>query len=550
MVALVGSLVVMSVLTFARWRSSQTPPATTQATTADERFSTRLSLSPCKLGDGLYLFGHLEPAAVYVIETDEGLVMVDTGLEAEYGKIAQAMTQFGLDLKRLKLILLTHVHGDHTMGAERLRQQTGARVYIGRDDAPPLRDGGPWDAIFSTFDMPGLTAHPTRVDGELVDGEVLTLGKTRITAIATPGHTLGSLCYLVEHRGMRILYAGDTVMSLADGLGTYSTYLPPRFRGDVGAYLQSLKKLRAMPKPDMVMPGHPSSDPVPADPRLTQQQWTDLLDRGIGELELLALRYAQDGPDFLDGTPKQLARGLYYLGDLNDHAAYASFSEMGTVLFDAAGRDAVTCLGSIWRKLEVEPPPVTAVLLTSCRDDNVAGLKELLEATGCRVVTSPAGVEGIRRDFPDARLVTDSLETLDLPGWKAIATPGRDDTSTAYSFQIDGEEVLVSGNVLLEESNIEPRRLMVDAVQQTWNLTAFQNTLSALGRLRPKLWLTAHPLHGRNANVYGDEWLDVLSRHAKALQQLRRMPAGNRVDSFHPRQHPASIVVRGFPSVD
>lgn len=522
----------MSLLAFTSWRSFRPSPATTEAAAPDERFSTRLILSPCKIGDGLYLFGHLSPAAVYVIETDEGLALVDTGLEAEYDKIAQAMTLLGLDLKRLKLILLTHVHGDHTMGAERLRQETGARVYIGREDAKPLRDGGPWEAIFSIYDMPGVTTHPTQVDSELVDGEVLTLGKARITAIATPGHTPGSVCYLVEHRGMRILFGGDAITSLAGGLGTYAAYLPPRFGGEVRAYLASLKKLRAMPKPDLVLPGHPSSDPVPQDPRLTEQEWADLLDRNIAELEQLAAHYAQDGADFLDGTPKQLARGLYYLGDNGAQAAYALFSEMGTTLFDAAGRDAITFLSSAWRKLGVEPPPVTAVLLTSCRAENVAGLKVLIEATGCRVVSSPAGAEGLTRDFPDVRaLTTDGLEPLELPGLKAMATPGRDDTAVAYYFQVDGDEVVVTGEVPLETREFEMRQLLVDDVLETWNFSALQNSLSALGRLRPKLWLSAHPMHGRNANLYDDDWMNVVSRNASVVRQLRRIAGGKRVDA-------------------
>lgn len=526
-VALAGAIVVAGWSVSARWRSFQAPPAPPDAT--DERFATRLVSSACRIGDGLYLFGHLAPAAAYVIETDDGLVMVDTGLEAEYDKITQAMKLLGLDLTRLKIILLTHAHGDHTMGAERLRRETGARVYIGREDAAPLREGGPWDAIFSEFDMPGVTTHPTEVDGELVDGQVLTLGQTRITTIATPGHTLGSVCYLVEHRGMRILYAGDTIMSLANGLGTYSASLAPRFRGDAGAYLSSLRKLRAMPRPDLVLPGHPNSDPVAQDPRLTERKWIALLDRGISELEQLAERFTQDGADFLDGAPKQLATGLYYLGDLDGHAAYAFLGEQGTMLFDVAGRDAVTFLASAWRSLKVEAPPVAALLLTSCRADNIAGLQALLDATGCRVVTSPAGAKAIRRDCPGARIVTIAdLEPLEQPGLKALATPGRDMTSVAYSFQAADDQVLVTGEIPLEISDSELQQLLVDGEPRGWNLAELQDSLLALERLRPKLWLSAHPFYGRNANLYDEEWGSVLSRSRRRIRQVRRVFPDNR----------------------
>src|SRR5262249_54257581 len=153
-----------------------------------------------------------------------------------------------------------------SMGAERLRRETGCQVCIGREDAAPLREGGPREAIFSKFDMPDETIHLTTIDVELSDGQVLTLGEARITAIATPGHTRGSFCYLIEHRGQRSLATGDTVMSLSDGLGTYTTYLPPKYRGNVDDYLQSLWKLRRISAPDLVLPGHPSSDDAPQDP--------------------------------------------------------------------------------------------------------------------------------------------------------------------------------------------------------------------------------------------------------------------------------------------
>jgi metallo-beta-lactamase class B len=520
-VALAGLLAGVSLLALLVWRSFQPPTTDALATAAAERTSTRLILSPCKIADGIYLFGHLAPAAVYVIDTDDGLVMVDTGLEAEYDKIAQAMTLLGLDLKRLKLILLTHVHGDHTMGAERLRRVTAARVCIGREDAQPLRDGAPWEAIFSKFDMPGVTTHPTTVDEELVDGQVLTLGEARITAIATPGHTSGSLCYLVEHRGLRLLFTGDTIMSLADGQGTYSTYLPPRYRGDVGAYLASLKKLRGLTKPDLVLPGHPASDHVPQDPRLTQQEWGDLLSRSIREMEQLRERYARDGADFLDGTPKQLARGLYYLGDLHRNAAYAFVSDTATVLFDTAGEGAVTFLAAAWRKLKVEPPPVTAVLLTSCRPDNIVGLRQLLEVTGCRVVTSPVGGVALTRDFANAPIsTTDDLEGIDLPGLEAIATPGRDETAVAYHFQVGGDDVLVTGELPMESSDAEVRQLLVDRVMQTWDLPALETSLATLRQLNPKLWLSARPLYGRNANLYANEWSNLLVSQARLLRRI------------------------------
>ena len=110
---------------------------------------------------------------------------------------------------------------------------------------------------------------------------------------------------------------------LGKPLGTYSTYLAPRYRGDARDYLETLARLRKMPVPDLVLPGHPRADVSPQSPCLSQQRWQSLLDAGIADLNMVLSRYAADGPDFLDGTPKALLPELYYLGDFRGSAVYA-----------------------------------------------------------------------------------------------------------------------------------------------------------------------------------------------------------------------------------
>ncbi|HEX7377281.1 MAG TPA: MBL fold metallo-hydrolase, partial [Pirellulales bacterium] len=153
----------------------------------------------------------------------------------------------------------------------------------------------------------------------------------------------------------------------------------------------------------------------------------------------------------------------------------------------------------------------------------------LLDATGCRVVTSAAGAKAIRRDCSGARIVTIAdLEQLEQPGLKALATPGRDLTSVAYYFQAADEQVLVTGEIPLEISDAELQHLLVDGEPRGWNLAALQDSLLALERLRPKLWLAAHPFYGRNANLYDEEWGSVLSSSRRAVRQLRRVFPDNR----------------------
>src|SRR5260370_27567758 len=122
----------------------------------------------------------MEPAAAYVVETSEGLVLIDTGLDKDAGPLKRQMTELGLDWKRVRAILLTHVHGDHSGGAEHLRAATGAKVYAGQGDAAVLRAGQPREAFFSAFPMSEeITPSATTVDVELSGDPAVTLGHPR-----------------------------------------------------------------------------------------------------------------------------------------------------------------------------------------------------------------------------------------------------------------------------------------------------------------------------------------------------------------------------------
>jgi glyoxylase-like metal-dependent hydrolase (beta-lactamase superfamily II) len=160
-------------------------------------------------------------------EVEHGLVLIDSGPEPDAGSLKQQMAALGLDWKRLCAILLTHAHADHILGAECLRA-SGAKVYAGRGDAAVLRAGGPREAFLSVFHMPEVVLHPTAVDVELAGEETLAFGDSCFRVLATPGHTPGSICYLLERQGLRVLFTGDVIQSLG-GLPA-SARNPPRLR--------------------------------------------------------------------------------------------------------------------------------------------------------------------------------------------------------------------------------------------------------------------------------------------------------------------------------
>jgi glyoxylase-like metal-dependent hydrolase (beta-lactamase superfamily II) len=483
-----------------------------------------LSPEPVAVAPGVYLLGRTDPAAAYAVETSEGLVLIDSGLETAAAPVVEQLGQLHLDVRGLRAVLLTHVHGDHSLGAEHLRAQTGARVYAGAADCAPLREGEPREAFFSTFAMPGRVPHPTTVDVELAGDETLAFGETRFRVNAAPGHTPGSVCYLLERPGLRALFTGDVITHLSpgapDSLGTYAAYLPPLYRGNARAYLATLRRLRALPVPDLVLPGHPRMDPEPPSPHLSPGQWQGLLDQGIAEMERLSARYEADGANFLDGLPKELLPGLYYLGDFGSSTVYCLNTPRGLFLVDAPGDPLLTAfLANRFKKLGWEGRKPTAVLLTSAGAEATAGLAELVRDTGCQVVAARAAIEEVRRLCPGGVQVVPA-EDLGERGWfdvRTILLGGRGLAPVAYEVRWAGKTVLFSGRIPVRLGETTAPQLLSDLAGPGGRADQYVSALDRLGQLRPALWLPAVPVHGQNANLYDDDWQKVLDANRQAV---------------------------------
>ncbi len=492
------------------WRGPASPPV-----------ASALLPEPVAVAPGVYLLGDMAPAAAYAVDTSDGLVLVDSGLQDDAAAVTGQLARLHLNVERLRAILLTHVHADHSLGAERLRRKTGARVYAGRADCQPLRDGGPREAFLSIFYMPEVTPHPTTVDGELAGGETLTFGDARFEVIAAPGHTPGSVCYLLERRGLRALFTGDVIVSLnaastGHGLGTYAAYLPPLYRGNARDYLASLRRLRALPVPDLVLPGHPLNDPTPSNPHLTPEQWQALLDRGIAEMETLLARYAADGANFLDGHPKELLPGLHYLGDFGGQAVYALATPKGLYVVDAPGDSLfVAFLARRFKALGWEGRKPDAVLLTSAGAEATGGLAALVRGSGCRVVAPKAGLEAVRRLCPGGTVVL-AGDDLEKAGWfevRVLPLGGRGVAPVAYRLRWAGKTVLLSGRVPEKLAAPTAERVLREVAGPGGSVAEYRKSLDRLGPVNPDLWLPAVPVNGQNANLYDQDWAKVIAQN-------------------------------------
>lgn len=478
---------------------------------------------------GVYLLGGLEPSAAYAVETRDGLVLVDSGLAADAGALKAQLDTLGLDWTRVRAVLLTHAHGDHTGGAAYLKQAAGAKIYAGRGDADVLKAGGPREAFFSTFYMPGQEIHATPVDVALEGGETLDLGGTRFRAVGTPGHTPGSVCYLMERDGLRVLFAGDVITMLkGDGapyhkglkpLGTYSAYLAPRYRGDAKTYLASLEALRAMPAPHLVLPGHPRSDPVPQNPGISAGRWLEILDEGIADMKALVAQLASEGPDFLDGTPRALLPDLFYLGELGGSAVYAIKVDQSVVLIDAPGGAGLPkFLEERLAALGQPAPRVAGVLLTSARPEAMSGLASLgSKDRPPEVYVSPESVDAVKAACPPGTPVRPST-TLSSRHWfpaETFVLRGRGPVTTAYLLRLSGRSVLAAGRF---PSSLDQPSLagLFNDLSTRDDTAEYLDAVTRLGPLDVDLWLPAVPADGQNANLYEGDWPHLIANNLRA----------------------------------
>ncbi|KXL53934.1 putative metallo-hydrolase [Anaerotignum neopropionicum] len=136
-------------------------------------------------------------------------------------------------------ILLTHGHYDHIGAVAAVKEQYGCKVIAGKDEIRVLTDPAVNCSVFCGGE---ITVFP---DELVSDGDSITVGDMKFEVLFTPGHTEGSLCYIIED----IIFSGDTLFQGSCGRTDLAT-------GDWSTILRSLKLLRDLPGDYTVYPGH------------------------------------------------------------------------------------------------------------------------------------------------------------------------------------------------------------------------------------------------------------------------------------------------------
>ncbi len=145
-----------------------------------------------------------------------------------------------LDGVNVKYIILTHGHFDHVLGVNKTKEATGAKVLIHQSDVERMEETS---AIMATFGLMG--AETPQADEFVKDGDTIEFGNTKLKCIHTPGHTEGSMCYLIGEN----LFSGDTLFK--DFYGRCD--LPG---GDFDKIVESIKNLFTLDENINVYSGH------------------------------------------------------------------------------------------------------------------------------------------------------------------------------------------------------------------------------------------------------------------------------------------------------
>ena len=220
----------------------------------------------------------LRAVNVYVIETDDGLVLVDAGwaLDESRHLLSDGLKEIGGHLGDIRRFLVTHVHRDHYTQAVAIRRDFGSRVSLGAEEKGTLdlvqqpgtgafthqmtvlrRNGA--DELAATIEAFAKAAVQDGNDDRsdwadrddwLTAGPLSLAGGRVLDVVDTPGHTTGHVVF--HDTDAALLFAGDHVLpTITPSIG----FEPRPTQNPLGAFLQSLSVVRSRPDA-LLLPAH------------------------------------------------------------------------------------------------------------------------------------------------------------------------------------------------------------------------------------------------------------------------------------------------------
>src|SRR2546426_6655220 len=185
-----------------------------------------------KIAGNLYWVGTAD-LAVYLINTPEGNILINSDFPEDVPLIRKSIEQIGFKYADTKMLLSSHAHGDHDAATGIIQKETGARVMVMDGDVAEVESTRPG--------RPGA-----RVDRVLHDGDTVTLGGSTLTAHLTAGHTKGCTTWTMQvnesGRRLNAVIIGSPNVNAGTALVSNKNY--PQIAQD---YVKTFKVLKSLP---------------------------------------------------------------------------------------------------------------------------------------------------------------------------------------------------------------------------------------------------------------------------------------------------------------
>jgi metallo-beta-lactamase class B len=238
----------------------------------------------CVFGN-LYYVGNKDVGA-YLINTGDGLILIDTTYPTNAALMLQSIWQSGFNPRDIVYIFHTHGHFDHFGATRLLTALSGAKTLLGERDAKMFRER-PELALIDCGRYAYL--EPFSPDIELKGGETFTLGNTSIRTVATPGHSDGVISYFFNALDGKDSYTAG--LHGGAGMNTLNRHFIARYGNNHSRaeFLDSLARVRDE-KVDIVLGNHTAQNqtlekrarmlekPGEANPFIDPGEWRRLID--------------------------------------------------------------------------------------------------------------------------------------------------------------------------------------------------------------------------------------------------------------------------------
>ena len=183
-----------------------------------------------------------EDAAIYMIYFEDQAALIDAGTGREHKRLIANIKKCDVEICQIKYLFLTHCHFDHVGGAQKVRDECDCKIVAHELDAMYLEKGESNVTAARWYDE---VLDPLRIDFKITSfEESFLVGNKEIKSFHTPGHSPGSVVYLVESEGKKILFGQDV-----------HGPLDPSLLSNQEDYIKSLKFLLSL-KIDILCEGH------------------------------------------------------------------------------------------------------------------------------------------------------------------------------------------------------------------------------------------------------------------------------------------------------